>query len=138
MYNSKGFTLLETVVALALASMIMLTGIFLLSTFFRTFNLETKQAYTRQLHQKILTEISENIRSAKKASVIGNKLTLTFPNYTLSYEYSSGKIKRQKGNSTAYLTDVNEIKSLDFQSLAQRLIEIKTEIFTTEAFCRNE
>lgn len=132
-----GFTLLELVIALSLSSIILFSGTYLFSTFFRTYKLESKKAEEIQIHQMVLRKIAKDARSANKVSLDGQKLVILYNDHTISYEFINNKAKRQKGNSSAYLTDNNEISSLNFSITKPGLVKIKTNLFETEVFCRN-
>lgn len=135
--KKHGFTLLEIVITLSLSSIILMAGIFLFSSIFRTYKVEAKKAEELQIQQMVLKEIVKDARCADKLALEGQKLVLTFKDFILSYEIKDKKIKRQKGGASAYLTENNEVPSLNFTMVKPGLLKIKTNLFETGVFCRN-
>jgi len=135
----QGFTPLELVVALSLTSILMLSGLFLLSTYLRSYKRAGREAEGLQITQLITTRLVREIRSADRLTEkFPNKITLKYGTSLISYDLKDGKLRRQIDSSSAYLTDTGEIKILSFSYPRPGLVKIKIDGTQTGVFCRNE
>jgi hypothetical protein len=81
----------------------------------------------------------KEIRSAD--SIAGStliQLKIKYGASLITYDYANNKIRRKKDASTAYLTDVGQVKSLSFSYPKPGLAIINLDQEKTGAFCRNE
>lgn len=137
--KNRGFTLLELVVALSLTSLLLLSGIFMLSIYLRTYKRAGGEVENLQITQLILTRMVREIRSADRLiEKLPDKITFKYGDFLLSYDLKDGKVRRKIGGSSAYLTDAGEVKSLSFSYPLPGLVKIKLDKAPTGVFCRNE
>ena len=139
----QGFSLVEMVIALSLAVIILGAAFYLLSINLKTWNRNSKRIENLQIVSLVFERIGYDIRSAKKIiSVSGETLIIELDSQNVLYDFKNKKIRRKKGETSAYLTDKGDLLGLSFRKIKEGLVEIgiKTESkeFKTEVYCRNE
>ncbi|OGC06570.1 hypothetical protein A2230_04615 [candidate division WOR-1 bacterium RIFOXYA2_FULL_36_21] len=135
--KKRGFTLLETIIAISLFSILLMAGTTILSSHIRSFRLVSEKTSSIQTIQIVAREITKDCRLSSNISVAYNTAVLAQKGSTISYDIKDKKVRRRKDSYTAYLTDEGEIKILEFKLLAPKLLAFSVDGVTTEVFCRN-
>ena len=139
----KGFTLIEVLISMALAMIVLGSAFFATSTFLRTWRSGTASLEALQGGRIVLQRITDEVRNSRKIDPSSNtsKLILNYEGYNIAYDLKDGKVRREKGGGSAYLTEEGIVTSLNFSYPSQKLVEIKIFIekkeFATKAFVRN-
>lgn len=123
--TKKGFTLLELVIAMALASIVMLfASVFLVQSLKNTVALfnGSKRTYAEL---RVLRRFSSDFRSSNKFDISGERVTMSFASAeSVSYDLANKKVRRKEGKHSAYLTDDNEIYVFYFKQYGPRSVFI--------------
>ena len=143
--NSSGFTLIEMIVALSVSLCVFAQILFIGHKINAECGRRCKQAWRAVSINNALTVIQNETRNSLGIlpASDGKRLVLDRGTYSLLFEFVSGKIKRAKNSSVQYLTDDGEMSSLAFTYPAPAIVCVtakgmSAEIFTAEAFCRNQ
>lgn len=141
--KNKGFTLIELVLALSLASIIMLSALQFLSVNLNLYRRSSQKAADLQVSNLILSRLSSEIRSSERIlDLREGSLTLSLEGQSILYDLKDGKLRRKTEKSTAYLTDKGDLEGLSFKELSAGLIELKLRAggkeYGTQAYCRNQ
>jgi len=136
--RAKGFTLIETIVAISLFSIILIASGSFLSGFVRSFKLTANKSNSIQNKQLVSRNIVRDARFASKIQITNKTIELIKKDFTISYTYKNNKVLRKENNYSAYITNDYEIKTLDFSLVNPRLLKVSMDNLTTEVFCRNE
>lgn len=122
----KGFTLIETVIALSLTVVILGVIFGALGAGIRSWRAIVKQNAEAQIETNLAEKLTEDIRSA--ATVLSGATTLEVflkvGSDTVSYCLINGKVRRRAGGWSAYLTSEGEISRLDFNYPEPGLVRI--------------
>ena len=135
----SGFTLIEILIALTLASLVFLAGFLMLSTFLKTYNKLSFDVDLLQIRQYVLTQMTREVRSADSIkNSTAAILVIKNGTSTIQYELTAGKVRRKKDASSAYLTEAGQVKKLAFSYPTTGMVIIALDDLSTGAFCRNE
>ncbi|HTY12811.1 MAG TPA: prepilin-type N-terminal cleavage/methylation domain-containing protein [Candidatus Omnitrophota bacterium] len=136
--KKRGFTLIELLVALALTSILLLTGTFFLLNYLKTYDRVSREAGLAQVRLSVMQRMARDIRSADRIiSAAPGKLTLAVKSDTIAYDLRDGKVRRTVNTSSSYLTESGQVGRLSFFSPSGGLVSISLDRDSTEAFCRN-
>ena len=139
----KGFTLIELIISMALAFIVFGSAFFATSTFLRTWRSGTASLEALQSGRIVLQRITDEVRNSRKIDPSSNtsQLILNYDGYNITYDLKDGKIRREKGGGSSYLTEESIVTLLNFSYPSQKLVEIKISIgkreFVTKAFVRD-
>ena len=128
---------------MALAFVVLGSAFFATSTFLRTWRSGTASLEALQGGRIVLQRMTDEVRNAKRIDPSSNtsKLILNYDGYNIAYDLKDGKVRREKGGGSSYLTEEGSVNSLNFSYPSQKLVEIKIFIgkkeFATKAFVRN-
>ena len=137
--KSKGFTLVELILSLAIFSL-------LLGSFFYVFEVElgcwkrmVASAEKQQVASVVLSRITRDARAAREflPGSDQNRLRLKIGSETIEYGLLEQKVRRKKNQHSAYLTSPGEIGALSFSYPQEKLLEIKVDNFATRIALRN-
>ena len=135
----SGFTLIEILIALTLASLVFLAGFLMLSTFLKTYHKLSSAINLLQTRQYVLTQMTREVRSADSIKN-STPAVLVIKNgaLTIQYELTAGKVRRKKDASSAYLTEAGQVKKLAFGYPRPGMVIIEIDDSKTGVYCRNE
>lgn len=140
MNKQKGFTLVELLIALALTAVLMFALFSFVFSAIKTVNListqDKRDQAIRFVESRIFSDFAQS--SGWLTGSTSSKLVLS----TATYDFNSGKVRRQSGNDSYYLTTEGELNSLRFFYPSQKLVGIELagsrgRAFTVEAYARN-
>ncbi|MCX5726029.1 MAG: prepilin-type N-terminal cleavage/methylation domain-containing protein [Candidatus Saganbacteria bacterium] len=139
----KGFTLIEVLISMALTMIVLGSAFFATSTFLRTWRSGTASLEALQGGRIVLQRITDEVRNSRKIDPSSNpsQLISNFDGYNIAYDLKDGKIRREKGGGSSYLTEEGIVTSLNFSYPSQKLVEVKIGVekkeFAAKAFVRN-
>lgn len=137
--SKKGFTLIEITVALTLAVIVFFAAFLALSTYLKAHKKQSSAIEGLQIRQYVLTQITRDIRSADSIkNSTAAVLIVKNGASTTQYELTTGKVRRKKDASSAYLTEAGQVNKLAFSYPRPGMVIIEIEGSKTGAFCRNE
>lgn len=135
----RGFTLVETIVALVIFTL-MMGGIFhILEIELVLWDRLVSAAENQQAANIILSRIVRDVRSAYEVSPASSskELALKTADGTLEYTFINNKIRRKKNSYSSYLTDENGLQRLSFYYPDGKTVEIRLESLVARAYLRN-
>ncbi len=135
----QGFTLIELIVALTLASMLFIAGMFSFLNYMKTYDRVSREAELAQVRQSVLLRMTREIRSADQIlASTPDRIQIKSDKSVISYYRYDNKIRRVENSYASYLTEPGQIKKLAFLYPAKGLVMITVDQDTTEVYCRNE
>jgi len=113
--RSKGFTLIELIVSIAVGTIIFAYVFNLFSTSIRAFDRASKTANNIEIAAYVIDTISKDIYQSQRTGYSSSdiRLSLMKDSDNIVYEYKEGKVSRKTGGSTSFLTmpgDVNDMR----------------------------
>lgn len=134
----KGFTLVEMIVALTLMTALVGGLLYSFGSGLRNWRKIGNQASSLQIKNIIAERLCNEIRgSAIINSSTSEEIVLKIGPDVVSYKLESGKVRRKKGTSTAYLTSENEIKTLLFSYPDETLAGVIIDDISFYVYGRN-
>ena len=135
----RGFTLVELIIALALTALLFGTITFAFGQALRAWKITADRAARHQVANISLERLARDIRSASSISAATSPggIRLTVEGETIEYSWDNLKLKRKKGNYSAYLTNEGEIGNVSFSFPAQPLVQVKVDNYTVLAGARD-
>ena len=111
----RGFTLVELLIALTLLAMLLGGSLCALGGGLRNWRKIGGRAATLQIENIVAERLCGDVRgSAIMTGSTSTELFLRLGPDTVSYKLEAGKVRRQKGGSSASWTSEGEIKALTF------------------------
>lgn len=136
--KSRGFTLVELVIALSLSA-VLLAGIFFsFGQGIRNWRIIARSASNMQIKNLVAERITSDIRAAREVSAGSSSEEVVLKNETetIGYKLVDRKVRRRKGASGAYLTSEDEVRKLFFAYPAAGVVEVKLDDFAWKAAVR--
>ena len=135
----RGFTLVETIVALVIFTL-MMGGIFhILDIELVLWDRLVSSAENQQTANIILSRIVRDIRSPDEVSpASGSKeLVLKTADGTVEYALLNNKVRRKQGAYSSYLTAEGALQRLSFFYPSAKIVEIRIENLVAGVYLRN-
>ena len=111
----RGFTLVELIIAMSLMTALAGGALYAFGGGLRNWRKISSRAATLQIENITAERLCRDIRgSAIMTSSTSEEISLKIGADVISYKLESGKVRKKKGSSSAYLTSENEIKKLAF------------------------
>ncbi|KAF0135061.1 MAG: hypothetical protein FD145_199 [Candidatus Saganbacteria bacterium] len=137
--RQAGFTLVELLVSLAIASTILLFGAPLMLNYSKNISLLNKKTAKLETEQSVLRQMAKEIRSADSLIKFSSReVVIKIDNTAIAYDYFDKKARRKKNNYSQYLTDNGEIDSISFIMPKNNFLVINLDSFETGVCLRNE
>ncbi len=137
--KKKGFTLVELLISLTLASLLLFFSTQLIFNFIKTSKLLSKEIDELQIKQLVLNQIAKDVRSSDSITIKDpHRLGVKHGSSTITYDINDDKIRRKKDSASSYLTEAGEAKTLSFDYPQEGLVMIKLDSFETGVYVRNK
>jgi prepilin-type N-terminal cleavage/methylation domain-containing protein len=121
MRTSRGFTLIEMLIAASCALIIIAAASFCMISFMKQLAPIMEQTRIHQIERFVAAKIT---RDYEQSSGIASSATSTkLATDGFSYEVVNGKVKRSTATDSVYLTNVGEV-NLSFSYSTQKLIRV--------------
>lgn len=135
----KGFTLIETLVALSLTAIFLGGAYYALGIELKFWQRLADRINSQQVYEAVAQRLLREIRGADQIlpGSSQTELKLQFGSDQLTYSLVNGKVRRQKNSSVAYLTDDGEVGSLLFAYPAAKQVEVSIDGRPLTAALRN-
>ncbi|OGC14081.1 hypothetical protein A3J90_08730 [candidate division WOR-1 bacterium RIFOXYC2_FULL_37_10] len=137
MKTTRGFTLLEIIIAIFLFSILLMAGSYFSSSFFKSFKSILNKTNSIQIEQIVIRNITNDGRFATKAEGTKNAVIFFKKDSTVSYGIKNYKVFRKEDKYTSYITEENDIKTLNFEIINPKLVIFSVDGITSEVYCRN-
>lgn len=122
----KGLTLVELIVVMSLFVLFVGTFVSAFGQGLRSFKSVADQTEKLQIKNIVAEKMTNDIRSASAVlpASTSSEVFLQVDTGVISYCLNASKVRRKAGGSTAYLTNENEIKQLNFAYPGSGLIQV--------------
>jgi prepilin-type N-terminal cleavage/methylation domain-containing protein len=135
----KGFTLIETMVALSLTAIFLAGAYYALGIELNFWQRLADRINSQQAYEAVAQRLLGEIRGAAEVlpGSSQTELKIQLGADQLTYSLAGGKVRRQKNASAAYLTDDGEVSSFLFSYPTAKLVEVIIDGRTLTAALRN-
>jgi prepilin-type N-terminal cleavage/methylation domain-containing protein len=137
--RTKGFTLVEMIVALSIFAMLMGSVLHILDIELKLWNRLVLISEKQQISNLVLTRVVRDVRAAREIGPASSneELVLNIGEDTIEYALVNKKVRRRKNGRSSYLTDADDLKELSFSYPAYKIVGIKLGDNTTRVYLRN-
>lgn len=116
--NNRGVTLVELIVAMAVAGVVIAAAYMILTSGIRTYNASLKSAAGQQNLRAAMMKISRDVRNAKSMPTVSGGVLTVDGN---SYEASSGELKH---GGTVYAVNISSVTA-SYTDASKTVVQIE-------------
>jgi prepilin-type N-terminal cleavage/methylation domain-containing protein len=123
MKNSRAFTLIELLIAVAMVSMLTITIFYFAFSSIRLMSRAVDISTSGQAVRFIAGRISSDVMQSGGAVTGSNSVKLMLGSVT--YEFVDNKLRREEGSDAYFLTVDGEIRDLKFSYPSSKLVKVE-------------
>lgn len=130
--RSRGFTLVELLVAMSVTSILLVFIFYLFFAGIRVYEKISQNIKQVKVMVFVMDKMTDDVLMSKGIDPISNQqeLSLLHDESNILYNYKNNKVRRQKGSKASYLTIENDIKGLEFEYLDSGVkVKLNTAIY---------